>query len=194
MEPACRLVRGRMRLARGDVNGAQDDAERALDLARVAKDPQILWPALAFAARAFSATNPRRAGALVAELLSDWRMFGWPTIGESDWLADICFALPLLARAEELLEGAAQTRNHTPWFEAAVACASGDFRGAADVYARIGALPEEAYARLCAAESLVREDRRAEADVELNRALAFWRSVGATAYVRDAEALLAAAG
>ena len=55
-------------------------------------------------------------------------------------------------------------------------------------------VPDEASARLCAAEALVREGRRAEADTELNLALAFWRSVGATAYVREAEALLAAAG
>ena len=33
----------------------------------------------------------------------------------------------------------------------------------------------------------------AEADAELKRALAFWRSVGATAYVREGEALLAEA-
>jgi hypothetical protein len=38
----------------------------------------------------------------------------------------------------------------------------------------------------------VREGRRAEADAELKRSLAFWRSVGATAYVREGEALLAA--
>jgi hypothetical protein len=62
------------------------------------------------------------------------------------------------------------------------------------LYAGIGALPDEASARLRAAEVLVREGRRAEADVELKQALAFWRSVGATAYVREAEALLAAAG
>jgi class 3 adenylate cyclase/tetratricopeptide (TPR) repeat protein len=194
MEAPCRWVRGRMRLARGDLKGAQDDADRALELARVAKDPQILWPSLAFAARAFNATDPRRADALTAEVLSDWRALGWPKTSESDWLADICFALPVLAREEELLEGAAQTGNHTPWFEAAVASASGDFRDAADVYAGIGALPEEASARLRAAESFVAEGRRAEADAELNRALAFWRSVRATAYVREAEALLAAAG
>jgi tetratricopeptide (TPR) repeat protein len=194
MEPPCRLVRGRMRLARGDATGAREDAERALDLARTAKDPQVLWPALAIAARAFSATDPRRSDALVAELLSDWRKFGWPNTAGSDWLADACFASPLPARAEELLEGAAQTRSHTPWLEAAVACASGDFRGAADVYAGIGALPDEASARLRAAEVLVREGRRGEADVELKQALAFWRSVGATAYVREAEALLAATG
>ena len=56
----------------------------------------------------------------------------------------------------------------------------------------MGAGPHEAYARLRAAENLVREGRRAEADAELERALAFWRTAGATAYVREGEALLAA--
>lgn len=45
-----------------------------------------------------------------------------------------------------------------------------------------------------AAAVLVGEGRRAEADAELRRSLAFWRSVGADAYVRRGEALLAAAG
>ena len=71
---------------------------------------------------------------------------------------------------------------------------SGDFAGAAQRYAEIGSLPDEAYARLCEAERLVRTGRRPEADSELQHALAFWRSVGATAYVREGEALLAAAG
>jgi hypothetical protein len=38
---------------------------------------------------------------------------------------------------------------------------------------------------------LIEQDRRAEADVELQRALAFYRSVGATRYIRQAEGLLA---
>jgi hypothetical protein len=42
------------------------------------------------------------------------------------------------------------------------------------------------------ARQLVEEGRRAEADVELQRSLAFWREVGATRYVREGEALLAA--
>jgi len=46
-------------------------------------------------------------------------------------------------------------------------------------------------ARLRAAKQLVEEGRRAEADAELNRALAFYREVGATTYVREGEALLA---
>jgi hypothetical protein len=50
----------------------------------------------------------------------------------------------------------------------------------------------EAHARLNAAAQLAAEGRRADADLQLASALAFYRSVGATAYVRQAEALLAA--
>ena len=56
----------------------------------------------------------------------------------------------------------------------------------------MGARPDEAFVRLRAAEALVEAGRRAEANVQVERALAFYRSVGATAYVREAEALFAA--
>ena len=46
--------------------------------------------------------------------------------------------------------------------------------------------------RLRAAESLVAQGRRAEADVQLQKARAFYRSVGATRFIREGEALLAA--
>ena len=79
----------------------------------------------------------------------------------------------------------------TPWVQAASAICSGELRRAADVLGGIGYVTGEAYARLRAAKQLVEEGRRAEADAELNRALAFYREVGATAYVREGEALLA---
>ena len=50
----------------------------------------------------------------------------------------------------------------------------------------------EAFARLRAAEQLLAEGRRAEADDQLHESLAFWRSVRASRYVREGEALLAA--
>ena len=56
----------------------------------------------------------------------------------------------------------------------------------------MGAVPEEAFARLRRAEALVRAGRRAEADAQRERALAFYRSVRATAYIRQAESLFAA--
>jgi hypothetical protein len=79
-----------------------------------------------------------------------------------------------------------------PWVHAAVAFASGDLRLAADICCEMGAVTEEARDRLWLAESLIEQNHRAEADVELQPALAFYRSVGATRYIRQAQALLAA--
>ncbi len=80
----------------------------------------------------------------------------------------------------------------TPWADASRAIANGEFVRAADILGRIGDAGGEADARLRAAEALVREGRRAEADAQLARALEFYRAVGATAYVRKGEALRAA--
>jgi hypothetical protein len=56
----------------------------------------------------------------------------------------------------------------------------------------MGTPVHDAFYRLRAAEQLVAEGRRAEADEQLGPALAFYRSVGATRYVREGEALMAA--
>ena len=61
-----------------------------------------------------------------------------------------------------------------------MAILDGELEHAADLFARIGSLPDEAYARL-----------RTREPEQVRRALAFYRSVGATAYLREAEALLA---
>jgi hypothetical protein len=66
-----------------------------------------------------------------------------------------------------------------------------DFGAAAALFDRIGTRPEAARARLEAAKQLAAEGRRAEADEQLQRSLTFWRSVGATRYLREGEALLA---
>jgi hypothetical protein len=65
------------------------------------------------------------------------------------------------------------------------------FVDAAEVCARLQLRPDEAYARLRAAENLVSAGRSDEAAEQLELALAFWRSVGANRYVRRGEALLA---
>ena len=56
----------------------------------------------------------------------------------------------------------------------------------------IGAVTHEAFYRLRSAEQLVAQGRRAEADEQLRAALAFYSTVGATRYIREGEALLAA--
>jgi hypothetical protein len=79
-----------------------------------------------------------------------------------------------------------------PGVRAGIAYASGDPVTAAEVCAEMGLPTEEAQARLAAARLLVAQGRRAEADEQLGRALAFYRSVGASRYVREGESLLAA--
>jgi hypothetical protein len=56
----------------------------------------------------------------------------------------------------------------------------------------MGAVAQEAYARLAAGRQLADAGRRAEASEHLRRALAFYRSVSARRYVLEGETLLAA--
>jgi hypothetical protein len=63
---------------------------------------------------------------------------------------------------------------------------------AADIYADLGAVALEAEVRLIAGEQLIESGRRSEGEEQLERALAFYRGVGAVAYVARGESLLAA--
>jgi hypothetical protein len=104
----------------------------------------------------------------------------------------LAWTLSALGRGQELVGALPVREAGIPWGRAASLFVSGDPRGAAEICASMGAVAEEARARLAAATLLVEQGRRAEADFELQRALAFYRSVGATRYVREGEALLAA--
>jgi hypothetical protein len=82
--------------------------------------------------------------------------------------------------------------SESPWKDVALAGAAGDFGRAADLLAGFGAVTLEAEARLCVAEELIEAGRRAEGEAELQKALEFYRQVGATRYIQQGEALLAA--
>ena len=184
-------MRGRIRLARDDVSGALDDARVSLEHGRRAKDPQTLFPALSFAALAsLEAASAGEAERLADELLA---------LGPADSavphhispLLDLALVLAGLGRSEELVEAAKHASMRTLHVEAAEAMARGDYRRAADIFVQMGSLPNEACARLRAAAQLVGADERAAADEQLHPALALWRAVGATRYLRQGEALLA---
>jgi tetratricopeptide (TPR) repeat protein len=178
-----------MRRAAGDLAGASEDSVKALESARHINEAQILSSALL--ARAASLLDEGRrpeALKLANEALEQGDRY---VHALSDTvIVDAAWVMHDLGLGEEygpLLDHSADR----PWAEAGSAICSGDFRRAADVLAEIGYRPGEAYARLRAAKELVEEGKRAEADAELTPALAFWREVGATAYVREGEALLA---
>ena len=184
-------VRAEMRLGQGDSAGAIRDAESALAAGRAVADPQAVYFVLAACAHVFSLASGRgRAAPLARELLEalsrgvgmQFAVINLPTFASAVLRLDL---------AQELVDALAD-HLQTPWTDTVRAYAQGDFGAVAEILHRTGSRPEEAEARLRAAEQLVAEGRRAEADEQLRQALEFYRSVGATHYVRECEALLAA--
>jgi class 3 adenylate cyclase/tetratricopeptide (TPR) repeat protein len=186
--------RSLIRLARGDVEGGRADAERCAELGRQVRDPQALLPALAtLAFHAASTRDVGRARAAVAEVLDEQR-----ALGESRWQGPavvlVVFALLELGLEEEFRGTLSGPGTATPWFQAASAVGGGDLVRAADILQSFGAVAFEANVRVRAAQRLARDGRRADAADQLAPALAFYRGVGAAGAIREAEALLPAAG
>lgn len=155
--------------------------------AREAKDPQMVTLALGTGARTMVALGrEKEAQALAAELLRqpkhtrDWR------IVELAWVAR------RLGCVDEVRAGLEQATLHPRWTRVIEALIDERYEEAAEGFSVIGDLDSEAEARLRAAEQLVAQGRRAEADAQLDPALAFFRPVGASRYVQQAERLLAA--
>jgi hypothetical protein len=187
-EVDARLVRARIRLARGD-EAALEDSSLAVEFGRRVRDPQTLFPALAFHARAHVHEDRNRASELAGELLERWAEAG--VTFATFWLADLAVVLAELERGSELESASREyLRVPTRWLDAALAVVNGDDLGAARAYAEIGTGPDEALARERAAAKLVAAGRRTEAERELAHAIEFFRSVGATDYLRRAESLL----
>ncbi|MBD0328849.1 MAG: AAA family ATPase [Thermoleophilia bacterium] len=190
-EPSARLVRAWLALARGPLEQALDDLAILVEFVREANFVQALFPALALRAHVLAAVDrPDDAWQQADELLRVWRESG--VNGCSYWTADLAFAVSRLGRNDDLLQpllAAPRTR----WTEAAQALADREPARAAGMYAEIGSLPDEAHARLLAADRLLARDRSDEARAELDAALAFYRRVGAARYVAEAEGLLAIA-
>jgi class 3 adenylate cyclase/tetratricopeptide (TPR) repeat protein len=184
-----RLVRGWIALARGDVGRALVDADHALAVGREDGHPQSLYPALALRARMLAvAGRDSEAAACIDELFDLLR--GHPSF-PSFWVMDIAVVLAEVDGGDELTEAAAGSPA-TRWLEAAAAYVGGEPARAADLLAEIGALPEEAHARVKAAGAALADGRQDEAETHLDRALSFYRRVGAAAYSSTAEAMLGA--
>ena len=179
-EGYARVTRGHIRLARGDEDGALEDARRAIELGREARDPQALYPALANLARMLVAVGqPEAAAEAAGELLR--------LVSQTDetpvlyiWSSDLAATLAELGRGAELAPATAAVRKRTPWLEAALALAAGEDIRAAELYDRIGSRPDAALARLRAADALEEQGRHDDAAAERERAEVFYGSVGAS--------------
>ncbi len=184
-------VRALVRLARGDNHGALADTARSVARAREVKDAQNLCPTLALRAFVLLSTgqaDPARR--LATEVLESWSgveqvVLTWGGVGALAAIAALGKRGPL-----DVLEADSSSRSR--WVAAAEGYLAGDLERAAEIYERIGSLPDAAYARLRAAERFVSDGQNAEAEAHRQKALVFYRSVGATRYIHEAEALLAA--
>jgi tetratricopeptide (TPR) repeat protein len=191
LQASAHCHRGIIRLARNETDGAVADAERALELAAEVRQPDRVFQSLAFAVRAFAASGAldrARKHASDFDFLSLDRRRPPPP-----WSSiHFAWAAQEVGHAAELERLLAGQKKQTKWTLATRAVVRGEYAEAAEMFAEIQTRPHEAYARLRAAEKLVVEGRRPEADEQLDTALAFFRSVGATRYIREAEAVLSA--
>jgi tetratricopeptide (TPR) repeat protein len=190
-EAPCRFVRAWIRLARGDLLGALDDADTAAQLAHAADVPEDLYPALALRSRVLLAAHRiQEADAQASQLLAVLLDRGAP-LTAPDWSGDLAVVLQALGRATDMQE-LTRVWTATPWRQAATAIATGDFEHAAGLYGRIGSLPDEAFARLHATKQLLAAGHRVEANAQLQAALGFYRQVKANTYLHEGETLRAA--
>ncbi len=190
METSCRGVTAAIQLARGNLESALAEASRGTEISRGTKDPQTLFPALALEGRLRLAVGETQgAHQLANELLTAWEERGVRPLNES---ADGAWLFHDLDRADEFLVPLAAAPAQTLWHEAARAIVTGEFASAAETYAEIGCVPFEAYARLRAAEQLVGQGRRPDADAQLRTALPMLEELGATAWIAKGEALRSA--
>jgi class 3 adenylate cyclase/tetratricopeptide (TPR) repeat protein len=181
LEPEWRIFRARIRFARGDVAGAEEDAETAVERAQVAKDAQVVIPSLALHARLLFASRSPDTESAIVELLDVCRRM--PVRLASDWFPEAALAFAGMGRSTDVQAIADTVPTPTPWLDAGLALGQADPAAAAEIFAEMRALPFEAEARLLAAKNGL--------DADLPAAIEFFRKVEASAYLAEAEELLA---
>jgi len=180
LESLFRWYRGRIRLARGDRTAAVDDGEAALELARVARDPQLVIPSLAFLSHVRWELDEEDADKLALELVDRCR--GLELNMAQDWFPEVAVVLAALDHTEAIEDAAAEAPTPTLWRDAGLAIGRGELQSAGEIFSQMGARPFEAETIVLAARAGLRAD--------LPKAIKFFSEVGASTYVAEAESLL----
>jgi hypothetical protein len=172
-------------MGRGNQIGALADAAAAAEFARGASHPSNLLVALPFYARCLlEAGRLADANAAITETVT-------ATAGLENMVDPIQTAVVMwkLGRATEFLDIASRATIESKRWEIGRTIAAGDLERAADLLAQAEHRSFEASVRLLAAEHLHTQGRHEDAQTQVRLAVAFHRSVGATAYLRRAEQL-----
>jgi hypothetical protein len=149
----------------------------------------MLLPALADAALIAATAGEGDAGRQVADLFDELVAAQAGADEGSFWSAEFALALALTGQPERFAVVTAEGPSR--WLVVARLIAGERYGQAADELAAIGAGPEEALARMLAAQTRIDHGQRADGEAELQRAIDFWNQVGATHHTAMAEAMLA---
>ena len=155
-------------------------------LARAANDPAWLVGALADVAELYAhAGRVEEAKDLCADVMS------YPGVvrTETVYLAWVAEWLDLEAAEIKTLSG---RRGSEFWRRMCELMLAGEFNKVADIAAKMPWKDREALARVRAARAFLARRQPHAAAAQVEQALAFFRSVGATRYIREAEELEAA--
>ena len=184
-------IRALIRLGRGDVLGGRADLEQAAAL-RPPEDSVIEQAIqLSIQIQGLVGAGRRQEADVLGDELS--RIFAPALeIAYAFDVLDVAFALWELDRPIDELADSAAAHPARVWHQVGAMIVRGELVGAADRLGDLGAHTLEAYVRLRAAEQLGGEGDASKAEAQLERALEFYRSVGATYFVRRGETLLAA--
>jgi hypothetical protein len=175
LEADLRPMRSVIELARDRLPEAAADAERAVAVGSGIGDPASV--ARSLCARALVRLACGRDDDALTDFEQLISLRNELAVGVAEFMPDFAWLALDLGRTDDasnVLDASAMPR----WTRVAVAVLEGDAGAAADLLAEIGHRPAEAYARLRAGGG------------HLERALEFYRSVGATRYIAEAEALL----
>src|SRR5918992_152909 len=183
-------VLARIMLARGDEGAAQTAVRLAVEQAE-GSDAQMRWPTLiTFAHLARWSGSVDEGRTAIDELVDS--IAETETVGDpQDWHVELVLELDTLDRGEDAAQVVARMPEG-PWSRVCRAAAERDYAEAADLLASMGEQPLQARLRVLAARRLAAEGRLPDAEQQLNLARAFWESVGAVAYLREADEVLAA--
>jgi class 3 adenylate cyclase len=191
MDPTLRLCAAYIYAARAEDAAAEKHLELALAGIDLSGGVQAVAPNLNAAAQVNELLGKHdRAVELIDRVLDVLQATSARSPGIR---AENAVAFYRAGRADEWLELARLKFAETGRVWAATLLCSGNAADAGEIYAQIGGASEEAVARLLGAEQLIAAGRRAEADVQLQKALGFYSRAGAPRIVAQAEALLAAA-
>jgi tetratricopeptide (TPR) repeat protein len=190
MESAARIVRAAVWMGRGRTDEALAEAAAGLRHSRGAQDPQNLWPTLGFNAFMLLTAGRRDEAVETADELLGTIRAADEALPPS-WVIYLGLALEDLGRLDDIAELVSRVSFPSPFLDLLTALAAGDLVGAADRLGEAGWRSEEAMVRLRAGGRLLTAGRHAEGEAQLARALDFFRSVRATAYLQEAEHVLA---